>query len=235
MAKNTGKASATALAEPSLNGSDPAQSAESAIRLEPLQLITAEVPIIGVTPVIPHKWSEKALRMMREKQSGKATRAKKEAKMPEEEAEASTYRLPDGRPGMPATAFKAAIVDSVRFFEGLTMVQAKVSFFVEGVGPDQLVAIESPNEPVLREDTPRNATGVADLRYRYMYEPWSAVLPITFLENMMDLGSLLALVNAAGNGGIGDWRPSAPKSKTGTYGRFRVNLDRPVPTKLVKQ
>lgn len=198
------------------------QSAD-AIRLEPLAVVTFAVPITGVTPVIPHKWSEKALRMMREAQSGNKARKKHDPKVPEDEAEGATYRLPDGRPGMPATAFKAAIVDSVRFFRGITMVQAKQSFFVEGEGPDQLVAIEGPF--YIREDTPRNANGVADLRYRYCYWPWSTVLPITFMPSVVDLQSVLALVNAAGHAGVGDWRPSAPKSKTGTFGRFEVAAD----------
>jgi hypothetical protein len=201
---------------------EPEQPAD-AIRLEPLAVVTYEIPISGVTPVIPHKWSEKALRMMRESQSGNKAKRKLDPKIPEEEAEGATYRLPDGRPGMPATAFKAAIVDSCRFFRGVTMVMAKQSFFVEGVGPDQLVPIEG--DYYLREDTPRNANGVADLRYRYCYWPWSTVLPITFLPSQVDLQSVLALVNAAGHAGVGDWRPSAPKSKTGTFGRFEVATD----------
>jgi len=31
-------------------------------------------------------------------------------------------------------------------------------------------------------------------------------------------------VDAGGNGGVGDWRPSAPKSLTGTFGRYEVRL-----------
>jgi hypothetical protein len=193
--------------------------------LDPIRLIrlderTVHIPIVGVTPVIPHKWSEKSLRMMRESQSGNKARAKHAPKVAEEEAEAATYRLADGRPGMPATAFKAAIVGACRLFKGITLVQAKQSFFVVGEGPDQLVPIEG--DATLREDTPRNATGVADLRYRYAYWPWSATLPVAFLPSVVDLDSVIALVAAAGTGGVGDWRPSAPKSLTGTFGRFTV-------------
>lgn len=181
---------------------------------------TVAVPIVGLSPVIPHKWSEKALRLMREAQSGSKTRAKKEPKVPEDEAEAATYRLPDGRPGFPATGYKAAIVTAARFFDGLTMTALKSSVFVEGEGPDQLVALDG--EMTLREDTPRNATGVVDLRYRWQYMPWSATLRVTFLPTILDATSVHNLVDAAGNGGVGDWRPSAPKSNTGTFGRFEV-------------
>lgn len=193
------------------------------IQLAPLEIATYAIPIQGETPLIPHKWGAKALRMMREAQSGPKVRARREPKVPEEEAEQSTYRLEDGRPGMPATAFKAAIADAARFFDGITMVQAKQSFFVEGEGVDQLVPIVG--ESYIREDTPRNATGVADLRYRRCFDPWSAVLHIRFITSAIDLQSVVHLVNAAGLGGVGDWRPSAPRSKSGTFGRFFIPDD----------
>jgi hypothetical protein len=180
------------------------------------------VPIIGTSPLIPHKWSEKSLRMMRDKQQGGAVRDRREAKIAEAEAEGCQYYLSDGTPGMPATAFKAAIIGACRLFQGLTMVIAKQAIFVVGEGVDQLVRIEG--ERTLREDTPRNATGVADLRYRYAYYPWRASLLVRYLPSVIDPGSIGTLVDAAGNGGVGDWRPSAPKSATGTFGCFAVDF-----------
>jgi hypothetical protein len=191
------------------------------IQLQRIRREAIEVPIIGDSPLIPHKWSEKALRMMRDKQGAEsATRVKHAPKVAEQEAEACLYRLPDGRPGMPATAFKAAMVGAARLFSGITMVQLKSAVFVQGAGQDQLVPIEG--DATLREDTPRNANGVADLRYRYAFYPWSALLVVSFLPSMISSDSVITLVDAAGNGGVGDWRPSAPKSATGTFGRFHV-------------
>ena len=191
-------------------------------------VLTAE--IVGTTPVIPHRWSETSLRMMRDKQMSatSAPRARKEPKNPEEEARDSCYWLDvkddDGnistKGAVPATAFKAAMVGACRFYEGITMTQAKLLFYVEGEGPDQLVPIEG--EPVQREDTPRNSGGTADLRYRMQFWPWSARLRIHFLPSMIGPDSVYALLDAAGKGGVGDWRPSSPKSATGTYGQFRL-------------
>lgn len=201
-----------------------ASSESAAVRLAPIVRATIEIDIEGVTPVIPHKWSEKALRMMRESQSGPKARAKREPKNPLDEAEGSLWIMPDGvTPGLPATAFKAAIVGACRYYDGITMTAIKSALFVEGEGPDQLVPLVG--ERTLREDTPRNATGVADLRYRYAFYPWSTRLKVTFAEVMLDAASVINLVDAAGNGGVGDWRPSAPKSHTGTFGRFRVRAD----------
>lgn len=196
-----------------------ASNSDGAVVLTRIQRHRITVPIAGDSPLIPHKWSEKALRMMRESQSG-GVRAKKEPKEALAEAEGCQYYLPDGRPGMPATAFKAAIVGACRLFDGLTMTLVKSAIFVEGVGPEQLVPIVGERE--IHEDTPRNATGVADLRYRYYYHPWSAELTVSYLPNVIDPASVGTLVDAAGNGGVGDWRPSAPKSATGTFGRFHV-------------
>ncbi len=121
---------------------------------------------------------------------------------------------------MPATAFKSAIADAARHFDGVAIVTVKQSIFVSGEGPDQLIPIEG--EITMREDMPRNATGVADLRYRNQIYPWRAELEIEYLASALTVDAILALVDAAGNGGVGDWRPSAPKSKSGTFGRWQV-------------
>ena len=200
------------------------------IQLRRIEDMVLQADIEGVTPVIPHRWSEKSLRMMRDKQMSASStpRARKEPKNPEEEAHDSCYWLDvkgdDGtvstKGAVPATAFKAAMVGACRFYEGITMTQAKLLFYVEGEGPDQLVPING--DPVMREDTPRNSGGTADLRYRMQFWPWSARLHIHFLPSMIGPDSVYALLDAAGKGGVGDWRPSSPKSATGTFGQFRL-------------
>lgn len=199
-----------------------ASTDDKVVRLTPIRRETLEVHIQGVSPLIPHRWSEKALRMMREKQSGSTARAKHDPKVPEDEAEAALYRLADGRPGMPATAFKAATTAAARLYDGVTMASLKAALFVHGEGEEQLVPILG--DMTLREDTPRNSGGTADLRYRYSFWPWSAVLRVEFLPTLIDAESVINLIDAGGNGGVGDWRPSAPKSMTGTFGRYEVKL-----------
>ena len=179
-----------------------------------------QLRIEGTTPVIPHRWAEKALQMMREKQFGNTARPARLPKNPEEEAHAATYWLPDGRPGMPAVAFKAAMVGACRMFEGISMAAAKTLFFVEGQGAEQLVPIHG--EVEMWESTPRNSGGVVDLRYRNRIFPWAATLRIRYLAARIDAPSIVALLDAAGRQGVGDWRPNSPKSHTGTYGQWRV-------------
>jgi hypothetical protein len=180
---------------------------------------TIIVPIRGVSPLIVSRFDEKAKELMLAAQQSK-TRKTKEPKDPDKEYERRRYRLPDGRDGFPAVGFKAAIVGGARLFDGVTMTALKTQLYVHGDGPDLLVAING--DVHMREDTVRVGNGVADLRYRPMYWPWRADLHIDFMPSQLSAQSVIALVEAGGFGGIGEWRPSAPKSLTGTYGRFTV-------------
>jgi hypothetical protein len=172
----------------------------------------AEIPIEGTAPLIQNRFSEKARQMMLDHQQGHAT--EREPKNPDALFEAAQYRLPGDRYGHPAVAFKSAVVGGARFFRGskITMTGLKVALFVKGEGADMLVAIDG--VPKMREDPVRNATGVADLRYRPVYWPWTATLQIVYIRNQFSLDSLIALVDAGGNVGVGEWRPE--------FGTFKV-------------
>lgn len=194
---------------------------EGTIELRRLEDAMIRIPIVGLTPVIPHRWSQKSLSMMPGHPDRDTVKKAKEVRKPVEEAEACLYRLGKDL-ALPATAFKAAMVGACRFFDKPTMVEAKQLLFVVGEGTEQLVRIEGDKgEP--HEDTPRNANGSADLRYRYYISNWSAVLTVRYVPTLISQGSVIALVDAAGRGGVADWRPSAPKSCTGTYGTWRVD------------
>lgn len=199
------------------------------IRLSPLEEKEVSIPIIGHSPLIPHRWSAKAKQMMLDKQQaeGRTPRAKKPPKDPAAEAFAATYWLDDDTPGMPATAFKAAMVDGCRFFDAVTMTDIRRMLYVVGISnkhDEMLVPISG--ELTLHEDTPRNATGVADLRYRNYIWPWQSMITVRFPSSVISAESIVALVDAGGRSGVGDWRPSSPKSNTGTFGTFRVDESR---------
>lgn len=194
------------------------------IKLRRLERLEYQFDIVGTAPLIVNRWSEKARNMMLEKQQSSA-RSKKEAKDPVAAFEASKYRLPDGRDGFPAVGFKAAIVHAARLYDGITQVSVKQAVVVLGDGLDDrgdaLVPLTY-SACEMRQDTPRNASGVADLRYRAMYLDWSATIKIRTIAGQVDGESLLALLDAGGAGGVGEWRPTSPKSATGSYGTFEV-------------
>jgi hypothetical protein len=218
-------ATATKKKNASQNGAQ-APEATAPIDLARIKRETIEIPIVGLTPVIPHRWSEKAKKMMRDKQMGKP-QEKKAPKDPEKDAEDATYWLEDGRPGLPTDQFTAAIRDAARFFEGVTMEDMKRSVTVVGDdldihGERFLVPVEG--KVVMREDQPRNSGpgSTADLRHRNQIWPWKATLRIRYVPSKITREALVALVDAAGMNGVGDWRPSSPRSKSGTYGTWEV-------------
>jgi hypothetical protein len=184
-----------------------------------LETITLAVQIQGLTPLIVHRFDEKARQMMADAQAQK-TKVKKAPKNPVDDYNRSRYIIDNERDGFPASGFKSAIVNAVSHFDGLTKVLTKQAIFVFGEGLDQYVPIEG--ERSMREDTVRVGMGTADLRYRAQYWPWSAVLNVRLVASALTASSVLALIDAAGLGGVGEWRASAPKSSSGSYGAFEV-------------
>jgi hypothetical protein len=75
---------------------------------------TIRVPIVGTTPLIVHRFSEKAKRQMLDAMQGRKTPTT--AKDPDAEYEACFYRFADGTTGFPVIAFKAATVSAARFY-----------------------------------------------------------------------------------------------------------------------
>ena len=191
----------------------------STILLTKLQREIAEIEIVGTAPLIVHRWSEKAKLMMLQAQQGK--KVLKDPKDPKKDFESSMYRFPDGGHGFPVTAFKSATVKGARAFKNVRMTELRqmLTFLTDGYCVDgmQLTKL-SCTEPIMREDMVRVGMGTADLRYRAMYEEWSAVLRIEYLPTSIDLESIVALVDAGGMNGIGEWRPE----KSGSFGTYEV-------------
>lgn len=204
----------------SKNGTSAAVDTDQAIKLRRLERVTFDIPIRGITPLIVNRFDEKAKEMMLTAQQTSA-RAKKAPKDPVALFEASRYRMEDGRDGFPARAFKAAITNAARFYDGVTLVSLRQMVSVAGAGAEGLIPLEY-GDITMREDAVRNASGVADLRYRAQFWPWSVTLQVRTIKGQFDIDSIFALVDAAGIGGVGEWRPASPKSATGTFGMFEV-------------
>ncbi len=189
---------------------------EESIEITAISKAIASVEIKGTSPLIVHAWSSKAKQMILDKQQGR--KPAKELKDPQADYEASMYRLPDGGHGFPVVAFKAATVGGARYFNGVTMVQMRQALFFRGdpSAPD-LVRINT-SGPIMREDMVRVGMGTADIRYRAEYRDWAALRTVVYLPSVISLDSIVALVEAGGMGGIGEWRPE----KGGTFGTYEV-------------
>jgi len=189
----------------------PANTTQS-ISLPKIDLRMLHIRLIGDSPLICHAWSDKAKKMMLDKQMKKA-KAAKEAKDPEQDFRDSLYHLPGGRFGFPVVAFKAAAVSACRFSDGMKMTEARGAFHI---GAEMA---EIHGEPTPREDMVRVGMGTADIRYRGEFKKWHVDLAIRYNAGAMSAEQIVNLFNIAGFGvGVGEWRPE----KDGSYGMFHV-------------
>ena len=182
--------------------------------------ITLNIPIRGRSELIMQAWSEKAIKMIQEKQAGKTV--SKKPRVPEEEYQDAFNYDKSRQYAMPSTAFKKAMVDACREFDNIPMTRARTLWFVEG----EYVPLETYTEPYMRTDMVRLDNGVSMPRYRPGFTEWTAIVPISFCEDRVTPSTLCNVLDEAGRGGIGEWRPSAPKNKAGQFGRFWVDYER---------
>lgn len=184
-----------------------------------------DVLIIGDSPLIVHAWSDKAKKMMLDKQMKKATKGR-EAKDPFMDFVDSMYWLTkkpkkptmedvsSAKFGFPTIAFKAAAVDS-GYQQGILSKKttARGAFHIIG----DYAEIEG--IPEMREDMVRVGQGVADIRYRGEFKEWRTVLHIRYNASSISSEQIVSLFNVAGFAcGVGEWRPS----KDGSFGTFHV-------------
>lgn len=182
------------------------------ITLPPLELQEATFTLIGESPLIMHKWSEKAKKMMLDKQMKKATKGR-EVRNPKQEYEESIYRDAENNIVFPAVAFKRAAVRAGKQL-GVEMTLLRCVFHVKG----EWVKIEGKHR--MREDIVRIGMGTADLRYRAEFPTWKCTITVSFNKNAISAEQIANLLQVAGFGvGIGEDRP---ETKGGGYGRFRL-------------
>jgi hypothetical protein len=190
------------------------------VNLKPVETKTANIRIKSLSPMIQHKWSEKAKEMMRLKHAGKKTKSR-EARDPEQECFDSTYATEDGQFGIPVDALKASLIGAAHKDIGIEKTLVRKALFIHCEDAERVLAIES-EPPKMREDCVRVGSGTADLRYRPEFKNWSAVVSITYDSSMLTPEDIINLINRAGFGvGIGEWRPE----KGGEFGRFTVDTE----------
>lgn len=207
------------------------------IEIKPINIVTTTVRIAGDTPLIMHRWSEKAKRMILEKQMKKTKSSAKEAKNPVEDFIESIYWM-EGKPseyteeafdeacrngarfGFPVTAIKQATISSA-YRNGITkdMASLRGAFFIAGEGSELLAEVKGCT-PTMREDMVRVGMGVADIRFRGEFANWYMDLQVSYNANgAYTLEQIINLINVGGfSCGIGEWRPE----KDGNYGMYHV-------------
>jgi len=217
-----------------------AKKKEDVVIINPIKINTALIRIVGVSPLIVHKWSEKAVKMMEETQQGAGKTKAKEARDPFSEFYNAIYWV-KGQPlseteasfdkafengaltGFPLCAIKQC-ANSAAYRRGWVknQMQLRGAYFLRGIDDPDMGTIRE--KPEFRRDMVRIGMGTADVRYRPYYPEWSMQFYLDYdASDSTSTWSLENIINCIEAGGqfvgIGEWRPE----KDGDYGRFRID------------
>lgn len=195
-------------------------STEKQIHIPQIQWKREKVCIEGLTPLLMHKFSEKARKEIEDKQTGKAT-SKKAPRDPEMETEEAIHRAIDGWPSIPAASFKHAMVRAGDMCDGLAMVKLSRLIFITAP-PDQLIRVYG--SYVMHEGVVRLKKGGSSIpRYRPIFAEWGCEFFVDYVSNELTDEQVFHLAHIAFElGGLGDGRPSSPINRAMDFGRAKV-------------
>lgn len=195
------------------------------VELLPIQIEEFEIKVVGLSPLITHRFSEKAKKQIEDKQQKRAKEAK-QARDPHEEFLSSTYPMPghvagvEGcKYGFPAICFKQAAIAACSYVPDLTKVMTRGAFHI--MAPEGGL-VELKYESMRRVEHPVTiGMGTRDMRYRAEFNNWSAVLKIRHNAGALSAEQICNLLNLGGFcSGVGEMRAS--QAIADQFGQFQV-------------
>lgn len=203
-------------------------TAAKAVIIKPANIQTAEFSIKGTAPLVQARFSAKAMQAMMSKMAAGSTANKSRAKPArdfDDDFEQAKHISTEGWQGIPASAFRNAIISACRLV-GFKMTLAKLSVFVKADGFDRvdgIPLIKFKGKPERTEMAVRNATGVADIRIRPMWREWSSKVRISYDADQFTLEDVTNLMARVGlQVGIGEGRPDSRESAGLGLGTFEL-------------
>jgi len=191
----------------------------------------ADFYIKGTAPLVIHKFSQKAIRAIRDKQEAGSVAKKgkqREAKNFTEQFNGARHISNEGWDGIPAAAFRCAMISACRLVN-FKMTLAKLSVFIE---PDGFDATEG--TPLVRiigeapeqfESMVRIGIGgsTTDIAVRPMYKKWGAHLRVRFDAEQFTPTDVANLILRVGMQiGICEGRPDSKTSAGMGWGVFEL-------------
>jgi len=200
----------------------------SVVSVSAPKIETASFRLIGTSPLVQARFSAKAKQAMMDKMAaGPTSKGKKirDARDFDQDCRNAMHIGVDGRSGVPAGAFRNAMISACRLV-GFKMTMAKLSVFVHADTFDAVdgVPLVHLNGDWERLDMhTRNANGSVDIRVRPMWREWWMDLRVQFDAEQFTLTDISNLLMRAGvQVGIGEGRHDS-KSSTGLgFGCFRI-------------
>lgn len=196
------------------------------VTIKPANIQTVVFNIRGTAPLVQARFSKKAELMAKMAEGSTAkNRRERKARDYEQEMKDAMHVSSEGWQGLPAPAFRAAMISACRLV-GFKMTLAKLSVFVEHDGIDALDGlplIKFDGTPEINTMHTRNATGVVDVRSRPMWREWSAKVRIRYDADQFTLTDVTNLMQRVGmQVGIGEGRPDSRSSAGLGWGTFEL-------------
>lgn len=197
--------------------------ADQTVTLQPIRISEMRLSVRGITPLIVHRFSEKAKKQIEDKQQKKA-KEPRGARDPKAEYLSSFYMI-SGTPGtknahygIPAIWFKQAAIYACTYLE-ITKVAARGAFHIiaetDGLIPLKFKRVR------MREDYVTIGQGTRDIRYRGEFSDWGCTLRIRYNAAVFSADQLINMINLGGFcSGLGEMRPSQQCSDQ--YGLYEI-------------
>ena len=204
---------------------------EEHIELKSFNIKSMQITIVGDSPLLIKRFSEKAKQQLLDIQTKKA-KSVREVRDPWADMINGLYWLTPMPEDLTEEGFNRAITNGAKFgFPAVGLKQSAISAAyraglsknkVELQGlfhiPEEYIEIEG--IPEMRDDYVKiPKTGAADLAFRGEFKKWKSTFTINYIDGIYSIEQIINFINLGGfTVGIGGWRPE----KGGSCGRFHV-------------
>lgn len=179
-------------------------------------LVRLAFRVTGETPLLMHRWSQKAIIQMVGKMVGQPV--PRDSKDLTEEYEASYFRNEDGVVALPCRILKAAIVDGAIMTNGVTS-KAELKRGLRVLGYTSPIAMKGGEMQMDCRIASNN--GTPDMRARAMIPPGYHFDVVLQFPTSLTPDKVVSAFEGAGSSiGICDWRPE----RGGDYGTFSIGV-----------
>ena len=191
------------------------KSKEKKVPMDPLLIATMKVKIVGITPLLLNRLSDKEKQSMLDKQMGKGSE-KNKIRDPKQEVEDKIHKLSGDKVGIPIVSLKKSMVEAAPYLDvDKKLIRGSLFILPE---ENNLIPISYKkmvvNEAITRDSginrTPRTT-------FRPEFRDWSCEFTVKYNAKQITPEQILGLLKLSGfHIGVGSWRPQCD----GTYGQF---------------
>lgn len=188
--------------------------------LKPVDIKHMDIPVEGVSPLLIHKFSDEAMQAIKDKHAGNVIVKNKNLTL-EEKIRRCIHKMDDGTIGFPVSGFHKGMVECAPYLQNVSKKLVKGAVKIIGDKNSPLMTIKY-KKMTPQEDHAPLPMVAGNITARPRFDGWNCKLHVQFNASQISAEQIVNLLNLAGfHMGLGDWRPSSPKS-AGSYGMYKV-------------